>query len=110
MVNNTETPEAITAEEKKRYSKRLGIKEFIIALVIIVVVWAARKCFDANVLSGDAPSVLHPPETTATMPVSSEVNNNGLNIHRSEIDDQYRAEYDRLFQQALEAKYAEEDY
>lgn len=46
MGNGTGSPEIIVAEEEKRDSRRLGIKEFIITLIIIVIVWALQKYFD----------------------------------------------------------------
>ena len=109
MENTDETPEAITTEEEKRGSRRLGIKEFIITLIIIVVVWAARKCFNGRLLTGDAPSLHQPPITAITMPVFSEVIENVLIDNSTGIGAHYRAEYDKLFQQALEAEYAEKD-
>ena len=110
MENTAETPETSTSEGEKRAIKRLGIKEFIITLIIIAIVWAARQCVGDNRLTGDAPSPYQLPVTVATMPESGEVIENVLIMHSSEVGAQYRAEYGKLFQPVLEAEYAEEEY
>jgi hypothetical protein len=33
--------------EKKQMGKRLGIREFVLVVVIILVVWAAQKCYNS---------------------------------------------------------------
>ena len=108
MGNDAETPEAITTGEGKSDSRRLGLQEFIITLVIILVIWTARKCYIANHHTGGAPSPQQPPDMTATMTESRGFIEYVLMIHSSEVDGQYRAGYDKLFQQALEAEYAKE--
>ena len=45
LDDDTETPEAITSEEEKSEGRRLGLREFVVTLIIIVVVWALQKCF-----------------------------------------------------------------
>ena len=76
--------------------------------VIILVIWTARKCYIANHHTGGAPSPQQPPDMTATMTESRGFIENVLMIHSSKVDGQYRADYDKLFQQALEAEYAKE--
>lgn len=44
--NDTETPEAIASEEGKNGNRRLGLREFVVTLIIIVVVWALQKYFN----------------------------------------------------------------
>ncbi len=109
MENTAETPETITPADEKRVSQRLGIKEFIITLIIIIVVWAARKCFSANRFTGDVPSLHQPPVMTAAIPESSKVIENVIIIYSTDIGAQFGTEYSMLFQQALEVDYAEKD-
>ena len=110
MENTAEMLEASTSDGEKRASKRLGIKEFIITLIIIIVVWTARQCVRDNRLTGDVPSLNQLPVTDATMPESGEVIEKVLIIHSSEADARYRIANGKLFQPVLEVDYAEEEY
>jgi hypothetical protein len=52
MGNGTAVPEGTSGEGRKASARRLGIKEFIITLVIIFLVWAAQKCYSGDRLTG----------------------------------------------------------
>lgn len=43
--NTVEKAKPGTSEAEKQDNKRLGIKEFIITLIIIILVWAGRRFF-----------------------------------------------------------------
>ena len=46
--NTAESAESITIKEEEQGNRRLGIKEFIITLIIIILVWAGRKVFSIH--------------------------------------------------------------
>ncbi len=72
MGNTTERAQPVTSEEDKQNNKRLGIKEFIITLIIIALVWAGRQFFSVNLLT-DKSSSLHQTSTTVTVPESTAI-------------------------------------
>lgn len=37
-----------THEDEKQYTKKLGIKEFVFTLIIIVLVWIGKRIFGAD--------------------------------------------------------------
>jgi hypothetical protein len=52
MGNGTGAQKSTSGEGRKVGSRRLGIREFIITLVIIFLVWAAQKCYSGSRLPG----------------------------------------------------------
>jgi hypothetical protein len=47
-ANDVEASEHDASAKEKNDSRRLGIKEFVLMLILITVVWALQKCISAS--------------------------------------------------------------
>jgi hypothetical protein len=97
LEHDDEIPEPITSAGEKRNSRRLGIKEFFITLIIIGVVWAARKCFSTHRLDDDIAAPHLAPVSATVVSESSVVFEKAAIMNSSEMRTHDRAADDKPF-------------